>query len=62
MTQPKISVKPIACLLLSAMFLMGMSCGAGGFSIPYTDPVDDPLAHQGGGVEQGLESGTDPSG
>ena len=36
-----LSVRSIASVLLSAMFLMGMSCGAGGFSIPLQD--GDPM-------------------
>ncbi|MDE0442475.1 MAG: hypothetical protein OXL38_10190 [Gammaproteobacteria bacterium] len=62
MTQYKVPVKSIACLLLSAMFLMGMSCGAGGFSIPLTDPADDPLVHHGDVVEQARESDSDAPG
>ena len=38
------SVKLIAAVLMSAMLLMGMSCGAGGFSIPFADPVEHALA------------------
>lgn len=46
-----VAIKPIACVLLSAMFLMGMSCGA--FSIGFTEPVGDRLADHGDGFAQG---------
>ena len=48
MVRSILSVRSIALVLLAAMAVMGMSCGAGGFSIPLTDPMDDRPANHGG--------------
>ena len=41
MSRIKTSVRFIAAALMSVMLLTGMSCGAGGFSIPLVEPTDE---------------------
>ena len=41
MSRIKTCVRFIAAALMSVMLLTGMSCGAGGFSIPLAEPTDE---------------------
>ncbi len=41
MSRINTSVRLIAAALMSVMLLTGMTCGAGGFSIPLAEPTDE---------------------
>ena len=45
------SVRLIAVVLMPSMLLMGMSCGAGGFSIPLAEQSDERPTHDDSGFE-----------